>query len=396
MGRTAHCPARDRALPLWHWAMRTAASSGALRGAIGRARRTDPPSGGLFHVRGRFLARSGAAPYNLHRPVRTPELPTVRALGRAAAAVMLLPAILRRGGAQQSRRAGGTREFESVSRVAERAGAERRRRAGRADAARRNRRALRCRLRGSHARLRRRTGSDRLSRPLGRRRRRLVARPAARPRARAVGNRERRVRGRRRFDGLRHGRLERRQPPTRRADGAKSAAFVPLLVEERVIAVISVATLDEPRVFSPEDLAVMQTLASEAAVALERLRAGVALEEALKRNEEQLAQQSALLRAAHVLSSELDLPVVLQRLADQLAAAPRRRRRRLLPPRPRARRVPLRRGARLRRVAARFRVPDGPGPGRRRRPRGTAADRERVPRDLGRRFRTRPTTASPT
>jgi PAS domain S-box-containing protein len=103
------------------------------------------------------------------------------------------------------------------------------------------------------------------------------------------------------------------------AVGAKSAAFVPLLVEERVTAVISVATLDEPRVFSSEDLAVMQTLAAEAAVALERLRAGVALEEALKRNEEQLAQQTALLRAAHVLSSELDLPVVLQRLADQLA-----------------------------------------------------------------------------
>jgi PAS domain S-box-containing protein len=101
--------------------------------------------------------------------------------------------------------------------------------------------------------------------------------------------------------------------------GAKSAAFVPLLVEERVTAVISVATLDKPRVFSNEDLAVMQTLASEAAVALERLRAGVALEEALKRNEEQLEQQSALLRAAHVLSSELDLTVVLQRLADQLA-----------------------------------------------------------------------------
>jgi PAS domain S-box-containing protein len=103
------------------------------------------------------------------------------------------------------------------------------------------------------------------------------------------------------------------------AVGAKSAAFVPLLVEDRVTAVISVATLDEPRVFSSEDLKVMQTLAAEAAVALERLRAGVALEEALKRNEEQLAQQTALLGAAHVLSSELDLPVVLQRLADQLA-----------------------------------------------------------------------------
>src|SRR5205823_4306422 len=92
-----------------------------------------------------------------------------------------------------------------------------------------------------------------------------------------------------------------------------------LFVQERVIAVISVAAVDEPRVFSTTDLAVMQTLAAEAAVALERLRASVALEEALAENEERLAQQGALLRAAHVLSGELDLGVVLQRLADQLA-----------------------------------------------------------------------------
>ncbi len=103
------------------------------------------------------------------------------------------------------------------------------------------------------------------------------------------------------------------------ATGARSAAFVPLLLEERVIAVISIATADERRAFSADDLSLMQTLASEAAVALERLRAGVALEEALAENEERLSQQAALLRAAHALSSELDLPVVLQRLADQLA-----------------------------------------------------------------------------
>ncbi|MDX6479588.1 MAG: hypothetical protein QOG85_98 [Gaiellaceae bacterium] len=104
------------------------------------------------------------------------------------------------------------------------------------------------------------------------------------------------------------------------ATGAQSAAFVPLLLEERVIAVISVATADERRLFSADDLALMQTLASEAAVALERLRSSIALEEALAENEERLAQQAALLRAAHALSSELDLPVVLQRLADELAA----------------------------------------------------------------------------
>jgi PAS domain S-box-containing protein len=103
------------------------------------------------------------------------------------------------------------------------------------------------------------------------------------------------------------------------ATGARSAAFVPLLLEERVIAVISIATDDDRRVFSADDLSLMQTLASEAAVALERLRAGVALEEALAENEERLAQQAALLRAAHALSSELDLLVLLQRLVDQLA-----------------------------------------------------------------------------
>src|SRR5205085_2793300 len=100
--------------------MRTAASSDVLRGAIGRARRTDPPSGGLFHVWSRIPARSSAAPYNLHRSVGTSDqFSTVRALGRAAAAVLLLPAVLRRGGTGHGRRTHPTREFESVSRVAD-------------------------------------------------------------------------------------------------------------------------------------------------------------------------------------------------------------------------------------------------------------------------------------
>ncbi|HKD94579.1 MAG TPA: GAF domain-containing protein [Gaiellaceae bacterium] len=246
------------------------------------------------------------------------ELSTVRALGRAAAAVLLLRAILRRGGARPSRRAGGTRELESVSRVADEL-------ARSADAERVARTLLdeiaelfgvgfaALTLVSDDAReasgyLARSDGEDvdwwhdlRLdlqSEPSG------IASAVFEATAMTV------------YDTTTSGVVSRRIAD---AVGAKSAAFVPLLVEERVTAVISVATLDEPRVFSNEDLVVMQTLASEAAVALERLRAGVALEEALKRNEEQLAQQAALLQAAHVLSSELDLPVVLQRLADQLA-----------------------------------------------------------------------------
>jgi PAS domain S-box-containing protein len=251
--------------------------------------------------------------------VRTPhEFPTVRALGRAAAAVLLLPAILRRGDPQQGRRTDSTRELESVSRVADEL-------ARSADVERVARTLLdelaelfdvgfaALTLVSDDAReatgyLARSGGEDvdwwpdiRLDlqrEPSG------IASAVFEAAAMTV------------YDTATSGVVSRRLAD---AVGAKSAAFVPLLVEERVTAVISVATLDEPRVFSNEDLAVMQTLASEAAVALGRLRAGVALEEALKRNEEQLAQQSALLRAAHVLSSELDLPVVLQRLADQLA-----------------------------------------------------------------------------
>ena len=248
----------------------------------------------------------------------TPRFPTVRALGRAAAAALLLPAILRRGGARPGRGADATREFESISRVA--------------------------------GELTRTADVESVARTLLDELAELFAvgfaaltfvsedgREATGYLARAGGED---------LDWWRGLRLDLEHEPSGIASavfeataftvydtegsgvvsprlatavGAKSAVFVPLLVQERVTAVISVATLDEPRVFTGDDIGVMQTLASEAAVALERLRASVALEEAVKANEEQLAQQSALLRAAHVLSSALDLPVVLQRLADQLA-----------------------------------------------------------------------------
>ncbi len=98
------------------------------------------------------------------------------------------------------------------------------------------------------------------------------------------------------------------------AVGARSAAFVPLLVQERVIAVISVATHDALRVFSSEDLAVMQTLASEAAVALERIRASIALEEALGR-------ERLLASIARGLRSELDLASALSGAAEETGRA---------------------------------------------------------------------------
>jgi two-component system phosphate regulon sensor histidine kinase PhoR len=88
------------------------------------------------------------------------------------------------------------------------------------------------------------------------------------------------------------------------AVGAKSAAFVPLVTQERVIAVLSLATTDVRRAFTSEELALLQALAAEAATALDRSRSSAALGQALER-ERLVATISRRLR------SELDLDSVL-------------------------------------------------------------------------------------
>jgi PAS domain S-box-containing protein len=96
--------------------------------------------------------------------------------------------------------------------------------------------------------------------------------------------------------------------------GAKSAAFVPLISEDRVIAVISVATTDDHRAFSSEDLAAMQALASEAASALERTRSTIALAEALER-------ERLVAAIGRRLRGELELDSVLQATVEETARA---------------------------------------------------------------------------
>jgi PAS domain S-box-containing protein len=96
--------------------------------------------------------------------------------------------------------------------------------------------------------------------------------------------------------------------------GAKSAAFVPLVSDNRVIAVISVATTDEHRVFSTDDLGVMQTLAAEAMVALERTRTAIALGEAL-------ARERLLAGIGRRLRTELDLEAALDTTVGETGRA---------------------------------------------------------------------------
>ncbi len=67
------------------------------------------------------------------------------------------------------------------------------------------------------------------------------------------------------------------------AVGAKSGAFVPLIVDQRVVGVLVAAPTSEKRAFSSEEVTLMQSLASEAALALERTRSAGALDEALAR-----------------------------------------------------------------------------------------------------------------
>src|SRR5581483_8549741 len=101
-----------------------------------------------------------------------------------------------------------------------------------------------------------------------------------------------------------------RGPVVETVDG-ETAVVVPVLVFEQPSGFLSLRR-PAARIGSKGDLALLEHVAAEIGLALRLARL-------LEENEEQLAQQGALLRAAHVLSSELDLSVVLQRLADQLA-----------------------------------------------------------------------------
>ena len=101
---------------------------------------------------------------------------------------------------------------------------------------------------------------------------------------------------------------------------AKSVAFVPLVGEARVVGVLVAATTGTRRRFTTDELRLMQALAAEAALALDRTQSAAALEVALAENQRRIAQQAALLKAAEAVGAELELATVLQRLVRELAA----------------------------------------------------------------------------
>jgi PAS domain S-box-containing protein len=86
------------------------------------------------------------------------------------------------------------------------------------------------------------------------------------------------------------------------AVGAQSGVFVPLIVEQRVVGVLIGAPTSAKRAFSSEEVTLMQALAAEAALALERTRSAGALDEALTR-ERLVGEISRRVRSVHGLES---------------------------------------------------------------------------------------------
>jgi PAS domain S-box-containing protein len=90
--------------------------------------------------------------------------------------------------------------------------------------------------------------------------------------------------------------------------GTKSAAFVPVISGDQVIAVLIAATTKERRPFPAAEIAQLETLAAEAALALERTRSAAQLEEALER-ERLIAAIGRKVRSEHDIEAVLRVAV---------------------------------------------------------------------------------------
>jgi PAS domain S-box-containing protein len=94
---------------------------------------------------------------------------------------------------------------------------------------------------------------------------------------------------------------------------ARSAVFVPVVAEDRVQAVLVVAS-EQRRGVGADELALLQALAAETALALERVRSATALEDAL-------ARERLVARISRRVRSELDLDAVLRIAVEELGRA---------------------------------------------------------------------------
>jgi PAS domain S-box-containing protein len=93
--------------------------------------------------------------------------------------------------------------------------------------------------------------------------------------------------------------------------GTRAVVATPVIVFDRMIGVLALHR-HEPGAWAPGDVALAEAVARELGLALHTARL-------LDENERRLGEQSALLKAAQTVTSELELDAVLQRLVDEVA-----------------------------------------------------------------------------
>jgi PAS domain S-box-containing protein len=96
--------------------------------------------------------------------------------------------------------------------------------------------------------------------------------------------------------------------------GALSGIWVPMIAEERVVGVFVAATTKEKRSFTQVEISLLDALAAETALALDRLRSSDALADALER-------EQAIARIARKVRAELDSDEVIRVATEELRAA---------------------------------------------------------------------------
>ena len=93
--------------------------------------------------------------------------------------------------------------------------------------------------------------------------------------------------------------------------GARSGVWVPMIAEGRVRGVLVLATIDEKRAFTSDELGLLQGITSDAALALERLRSAEALSDAL-------AREQRVAAIARRVRSELDPNQIVRVAREEL------------------------------------------------------------------------------
>jgi GAF domain-containing protein/CheY-like chemotaxis protein len=101
------------------------------------------------------------------------------------------------------------------------------------------------------------------------------------------------------------------QPPVLSGEVPKSAVFVPLLIGERAIGLISLQNLDRERAFSEGNVRLLMTLAGSLSVALENARL-------FDETRQRAAEMSIVNTVGQAFADQLDLDALIERLGDQL------------------------------------------------------------------------------